>query len=492
MNLPTLIPFLVYLVLLIIIVVYTSKSVDKSEAGFFLGGRKIDPFLVSISTVIAARGSWLLLGITAQAYIIGLSAIWLIAGFIISEFLLFLFLAPAINKQAEKNDCTSIADIIVSRFPEKGNSLRFVISLVLLFFLVSFISAQLIGVSKAFYSFLGLTLTNGIIITGLFILLLTFFGGSKTLKYADALHLIIILTILIGLPLIILFRAEGLENIKTEILYSNPDHFRINTLSAGVLLGFLSIGLGSAGNAHILFKYMSIKKGSNYQFPAIFSAILNILMATGALFIGILARYHFPSMESIPGVDAEYTFTGLSWNVFSPVLAGVAFTAILASAISASGSQILVSANTLVVDLFKKSRKRKKELSPKHLIFLSRVALVILAYISILTSMLIEASYYTFVLFSWAGLGASFGPAIILSFIWKGATSRGIIAGILSGAITVIVWHNTSFLSEAVYELFPGFIISLITIWIASRIDKIFTSWIYNRTQGYNKTAYPL
>ena len=486
MNFQTLIPFLLYILLLIVIIVFTSQSPTKNVTDFFLGGRKISPFVISISSVISARGSWLLLGITTQAYILGITAIWLIVGFIISESLMFLFLAPAMNKHSEKNDCISIADMLESHFPNTGNSLRVIVSMVLLFFLVSFISSQLMGVSKAFYSFLGLTLTNGIIITSLIILFLTFFAGSKTLNYADILHAILMLTILIGLPLIILFRAEGLENIKTEILFANPDHFKIKTLSAGVIMGFLSIGLGSAGNAHILAKYMSIKSQSHYLFPAILSAFLNTIMATGALFIGIFARYHFPSTESIPGGDAEYVFSGLAWNVFSPFFAGVAFTAILAASISAGGSQILVSANTLVVDLFKKSFKKNKKISQINLVFFSRLAIVIIAYISIMTSLLVKTSYYKFVLFSWAGLGAAIGPAMILSFIWKGVTRRGVIAGIISGTLTIIIWHNNPFLSDSVYELFPGFLIGTLTIWIVSQIDKIFSSRKYNRTERYD------
>ena len=66
------------------------------------------------------------------------------------------------------------------------------------------------------------------------------------------------------------------------------------------------------------------------------------------------------------------------------------------------------------------------------------------------------------VLFAWGGLGAAFGPTIILSLFWKKVTRAGIIGGFISGTLTVIIWNQTPFLKGMVYELIPAFIISLL------------------------------
>ncbi len=485
MKVSILIPFLIYIILLIIIGIYTRRSASTGIAGFFLGERKMNGFVIAISSVISARGLWLLLGITTQAYIMGFSAIWLIVGFIISEFLLFYFLAPLIRKYSEENNCLSLTDIFVSRLSDKKNSLRIIISMVLLFFLISFISSQLIGGSKSLYAFLGLSSTNGIIITGVMVLLITFFGGFKTLSYSDVLHAIIILTVLIGLPVIILIRRDGFNSIQTEILYSNPLFFSIKALSVGTLLGFLSLGLGSPGNAHILVKYMAIRVPVHFPRVAIFSALTNILLSSGALCIGIFARLYFPAADSIPGADPQNVYLGLADVVLSPVLLGIVLTSVFAAVMSATGAQILVSASTLTRDLYEKSFMSRRLVSQVNLVFFSRIAIVVLIYFSILMGLLIDINFSDFVLFAWAGLGASIGPAILLTFFWKGSTSSGIMAGVITGALTVIIWKLVPDLSEIIYELIPGFILALLAIWIGSLVDKKLISRRFNRTALY-------
>jgi len=82
----------------------------------------------------------------------------------------------------------------------------------------------------------------------------------------------------------------------------------------------------------------------------------------------------------------------------------------------------------------------------------------------------IIARQYVFwlVLFAWGGLGASFGPTILLSLFWKKTTKPGIMAGLISGTVITIVWNQIAPLKNIIYELVPAFIIStLLTIIIS-------------------------
>ena len=71
--------------------------------------------------------------------------------------------------------------------------------------------------------------------------------------------------------------------------------------------------------------------------------------------------------------------------------------------------------------------------------------------------------------YAWGGFGASFGPIIILSLLWKGVTRNGALVGIIVGALTVLVWHQGGW--WGMYEIIPGFVLSFIAIIVVSLLD---------------------
>ena len=444
-------------------------------------------FVGAISAVVSARGAWLLFGVTTQAYITGLSAVWMVAGFIISETLLFLFLGPVIRKYSGKHACLTITDIFTSRFRDEKKSLRILVSGVLIFFSLLFISSQFMAGGRAFYAMLGLSPLNGVIITGIIVLLSVLPGGFKTLSYSDVFQTFIILAVLVSLPIIMLIRLEGFTNLHAEIIAADPDFFDLNALSTGTLIGFLSIGFGSPGNPNILQKYISVNNPKHFRGMTLVNAITNIVMAGSALCTGIFARVYFPASDSIPGANPQNVFIGLAGVIFSPLLLGVVLASIIGSIISSSGSQILVSASAVVSDLYEKTFNKGKPSSQASLTFFSRIAIVILVYTAILAGIFIDTDLYRFMLFTFAGLGASIGPAIILSLLWKDATKGGIMAGIITGTLTVIAWRFIPSVSTSLFEFAPGFILATLAIITGSKIDRNLTIRKYNRKAKYEE-----
>lgn len=74
------------------------------------------------------------------------------------------------------------------------------------------------------------------------------------------------------------------------------------------------------------------------------------------------------------------------------------------------------------------------------------------------------------VAYAWAGFGAAFGPALLASLFWRRATRNGVLAGIIVGGVTVLVWKQFAFFG--LYEIIPGFFLSLLAIYIVSKMDK--------------------
>jgi sodium/proline symporter len=72
--------------------------------------------------------------------------------------------------------------------------------------------------------------------------------------------------------------------------------------------------------------------------------------------------------------------------------------------------------------------------------------------------------------YAWAGFGAAFGPVVLLSVLWSRMTRNGALAGMLAGALTVIVWKQFGWLG--LYEIIPGFVFATLAIVVFSLLDK--------------------
>ena len=80
-------------------------------------------------------------------------------------------------------------------------------------------------------------------------------------------------------------------------------------------------------------------------------------------------------------------------------------------------------------------------------------------------------SVFDKVLFAWGGLGAAFGPALVLSLWWPGTTRNGVLAGMLAGFFTVIIWDNMPW-GGALYSLVPGFLVALLVVVVVSLTEN--------------------
>jgi sodium/proline symporter len=462
MQVSIIIPFILYFLIVIGIGVYTTRFSSKGVSEFFLGGRQMGRFVVALSAVVSGRSAWLLLGFTGMAYSMGLSAVWAVVGYTLVEFLLFLYYAPRIRKFSGDHDCITLPDFYVARFTDKSGTLRILIIIIFLVFMVTYVSAQFVGGGKAFFTNFGMDQTWGIILTAAIVLIYTILGGFMAVSFTDVLQAFIMLAALIGLPVYAVIHMGDWNEISTQVLQIDQGFLNPVALSFGVFIGFLGIGLGSPGNPHILVRYMSIKDPGQFRWTAIVGTIWNILMAGGALFIGLIGRAYFPEADMLPDGDAENVYLSLASELLHPVLVGLLLASIFAAIMSTADSQLLVAASSVVRDLYEKILHGEKSIPQKQLTLLSRLCVVFLVIVAIFLGIVIEDLVFWFVLFAWAGLGAAIGPTSILALFWKRTTRTGVIVGLISGTVTVFIWKSVPALSGLIYELIPAFFIALI------------------------------
>jgi sodium/proline symporter len=459
--------FIAYLAAMIGIGAWSARFSSAGLSEFFLGGRRMNRVVVALSAVVSGRSSWLLLGVTGMAFTRGASALWAVAGYTVVEAALFLFYAPRLRRFSERYDAITLPDFFADRFGDRGG-LRVVLAAVILLFMVAYVAAQFVGGGKAIGASFGLAPGTGILLTAGIVLGYTVLGGFMAVSLTDTVQAFVMLFALLALPALAIADFGGWGAVVTELAATDaalPDPF---ALSAGALLGFVGIGLGSPGNPHILVRYMSIADPRQLRFAAVVGTLWNVLMGAGAILIGLVGRAYIASVEALPGADPENLFPVLAGQHLPEFFFGVVIAAIFAAIMSTADSQLLVAASTVVRDVYEKVIRRGRPLTQRRLVVLSRAVVTALVLAALVLGSVADALVFWLVLFAWAGLGAALGPTSILALFWRRTTRAGIFAGLIAGTVTTVVWYFTPALKGALYELIPGFAAGLLATVLVS------------------------
>ncbi len=191
----------------------------------------------------------------------------------------------------------------------------------------------------------------------------------------------------------------------------------------------------------------------------------------GAVAVGYFGIAYFsahPEQAGAVQANHETVFISLSQLLFNPWIAGILLSAILAAVMSTLSCQLLVSSSALTEDFYKVFFR--PQASQKELVWVGRLMVLLVAVIAIVIAGDPNSKVLGLVGYAWAGFGSAFGPVVLLSVIWPRMTRNGALAGMLIGALTVIVWRNGGWFG--LYEMVPGFLLATVAIILFSLMDK--------------------
>ncbi len=452
--------FLGYLLLLLIIGIYSSRFSSQGLSEFFVGGRRMNRFVVALSAVVSGRSAWLLLGVTGMAYAMGASALWSVSGYTAAEFILFLTYAKRLRHFSEAYDCVTLPDFFAARFGDEDGKLRLALVLIILVFMVVYVSAQFVGGGKAMAASFGMSPNTGVLVTAAIVLGYTMVGGFLAVSLTDTLQALFMMLGLVVLPIIAISHGGGWGPVMADLRAYDPAFVDPISLGFGAWVGFVGIGLGSPGNPHILVRYMSIRDPEQLKWAAWVGTSWNVVMGAGAVLVGMAGRVYFPDLGQLLAEDTENLYPMLAQAHLHPVLFGIVVASIFAAIMSTADSQLLVAASALVRDFYQNVVRRGVEIPQERLVRYSRVMVALLVGVALVLGWVAESLVFWLVLFAWAGLGAALGPTSILALYWKGLTRPGVFAGLLTGTVVTFVWNLVPVLDAFLYELIPAFVLA--------------------------------
>lgn len=487
-DVPVLIAFVLYLCIMLGIGFYFSNK-SKKMSDYFLAGRKLGSWVTAMSAQASDMSGWLLMGLPGAAYATGMGNYWIAIGLAIGTILNWALVAKPLRRFTEVcGDSITIPQYLQNRFKSDSPVVRMVCAVVIFIFFLVYTTSAFVSGGKLFQVVLNIDPANdayskaAIVISALIIVTYTFFGGFSAVAWTDLIQgLLMVITIVI-LPIALIantpgFSAEMLANTP-KIVSEGADTSGFMSMfsgrSATSIISDLAWAFGYFGMPHILVRFMAIKNTKEVKKSGVIAVVWVLISLTAAVLVGVLGRAYLDSQNTVlDAASMELIFITTVKRLFPSLLGGIFLSAVLASIMSTADSQLLVTASAVVNDFY--TVVVKKETSEKKLMWISRIAVMAISVIACILALNPNDSIMGIVSNAWAGFGAAFGPAIVLSLYWKRLTLKGTVAGIIGGAGTVLIWEYVlpdSLAITSLYSIVPGIIVSLILTVAISIADK--------------------
>jgi sodium/proline symporter len=462
--------FLIYTVGIILVGLYSARFASRSTADYLLAGKQLGSWVTGLSASASSESGWVTLGLVGTAFSEGLAAFWVVPGCLLGYVFNWWVMARPINRFTSSRGIYTIPDLMSSLYQDRALALRLVSVIVIFFMMTAYVAAQFNAAGKAFEAVFQIKYEIGVLIGMGIVVLYTITGGFRAVAWTDFLQGGLMWLALVFLPIMTVLQAGGWSNLLANLHSQNPDLVSFSAgkagfLMLGLIIGWLGIGLGYPGQPHVIVRFMAVRDEASIKKARIIAMTWGLFVFSGAVILGLATRAIFGSLA-----DAEQALPIISLQLLPGVLAGLMLAAVLAAICSTADSQLLVAASSLSHDLY--ARLTGKNLDSRHVVNMDRLAVSLVGILAMLLALTENRVIFSFVLYAWAGLGAAFGPPLILGLIWKKATSLGAIAGAITGFVTVIVWKNIPVLASAIYELVPGFLLGLLVVWILSLADR--------------------
>ena len=459
-----------YFIVMIVIGLYGFKESTSDSSGYLLGGRKLGPAVTSLSAGASDMSGWMLLGLPGAMYVSGLSASWIAFGLLLGALTNYLVVAPRLRVYTEvAHDAITIPEYFEKRFEDRTRLLRVISSIVIVVFFTLYTSSGVVAGGKLFDSAFGLDYRIGLYVTAGVVVLYTLLGGFMAVSMTDFVQGCIMFVALVMVPLVALTGVGGVSELKTTLNEIDPT--MLNLFGGVGLVGIISAmswGLGYFGQPHIIVRFMAIRSVKDVAAARNIGMSWMFVTIVGALATGLVGLAYV-TQRGIPLEDPETIFIVLSSDLlFNPYVGGFLLAAILAAIMSTISSQLLVSSSSLTEDFYKIFLRRNA--SETELVTIGRIAVVAVAAVAIALAYNPDSNVLELVSNAWAGFGAAFGPIVILSLFWKRMTRWGALAGMVVGAVTVLLWVYVLGLSPVMYEIVPGFIACMVTVVVVSLI----------------------
>lgn len=469
-HIETLIAWVVYLVAMVIIGIWSSRFMKKFE-DFAVAGRRANALLIGLSHGAGSMSGFMFVGLPGYAYKEGAFAFWYEAGDAGGGFWNFTFLGRRMRTLAARLGAVTPVDLLSKRFPSKA--IPAVAGLITVIFCWLYLLAQFIAAGKMAQLLLNVPYQWGVLVGGTVVLIYVALGGLLAVMLTDVMQALIMLIgavvgLFVGFSLV-----GGLGGLTEHLMAINPTILSLwgtNNMyygQYGEILGSLLIYMiGYMGLPHIVIFHMSGKSVKEITNSIVINVLWATIFAYACVFLGL-----FP-IVLLPGLpDPELAAATFFYTFTNPWLAGFLMAAVYAAIMSTADTLALTSASALVHDLY--IRYINPKLDEKSRMRWTQTLVLILGLIAIAVALIPGGSVFATVVSAFSVLGCAFISANLSAVYWKRATSAGALASMIGGAATAALWEPLGLRAmTAVHPFFAGLIASVVLMVVVSLVTK--------------------
>ena len=496
----TVVAILVYFVVVITIGFIYAKRSNSSTSEYFLGGRKVGPWFTALSAEASDMSGYLLMGMPGLAYFCGASDVgWTAIGLAIGTYLNWLLVAKRLRKYSVvANDSITLPGFYSNRFHDTKNIVGTIAAVIILIFFCVYCGSCFVTCGKLFNSLFGWDYTVMMVFGALIVFLYTMIGGYLSVVATDFVQGCLMFCALVVVVVGSITMAGGIDN-TVAFLSDIPGYLSMTSMAVPVadadglqvvqngqplfeaepsayglltIVSTMSWGLGYFGMPQVLVRFMGIRSEDEVKTSRRIAIVWVIISMFSAVMIGMIGRAIMPD-QLLTQSAAESIFIVLAQVMLPAFACGLVVSGILAASMSSASSYLLITGSSVAENIFR--GVFKKDATDNQVLIVSRITLACVLLFGIFVAWDENSVIFNVVSYAWAGLGASFGLLTLFSLYWRRTTKQGAIAGMVTGAAMVLIWHNLIKPIGGVfgiYELLPAFLCGCIAIVVVSLLTK--------------------
>ncbi len=459
--------FVAYFAMLIgIAAVGARKMRDMSD--YVLGGRRLSSFTAALSAGSSTTSAWTMLALPALAFTNGAVEMWVPAAAATGVWLSWTLLAKRLRRYTiEANNVLTIPEFFEVRFGDKSGTLRTLTAFITIFFVIFYVSSGLVGGSKLLETVFGVQAATGVLLTLVAIASYTMIGGFMAVSRTDVSQALLMFVSLLIITGALTISSEspfsGIRGSSAGFLspFTDGDGMPI-TLT--FVLSAAGWAFGAFGAQRLMQRFMALEREDKVAQSRNISIVWLVAVYGLALAVGLPA---YPALSEVgmlaEVIDAERIYLVVSEIFFHPVVTGLLLTAVIAAVMSTADSQLLL-ASAVATDDLPFFKRIAYGLTANARVWLGRLLLLVIGGAAAAISIFYPESIFELVSYAWGGMGAAFGPVMILALYWRRFNFWGSVASILAGTVVASLWAYLDGGPSGMWDIqpaTPGFFVAM-------------------------------
>ena len=456
--------FLFFLGLFVLIGLWSTKRQSNSRSDYLLAGGSVSPILTALSAAATKNSGYMFIGLIGYIYQFGLSAVWLVCGFLFGDLISYCFVHRKLRQATGETGALGFSELIARWNGGHYRKLQTAIGIITLVFLTTYAAAQLNAGGKALHGLFGWHPSSGAWIGAGLILAYCLSGGLRASIWTDAAQSILMMGAMLLLLGAAINGAGGISLFLEKLDQVSPTYLdlgtqRFGSLGATALFagGWLFNGLGVVGQPQVMVRFMALDNSQHMKKTGIYYFLWSSCFLSVTFVVGLSARLFITNAS---GFDPELALPTLAQNLLPVVAVGVVLGGIFSATLSTIDSQVLSCSAVLSEDF-----KLGKGVQAKRLSTLAIVA------VSLAIALFAPANVFTLVILAWSALACTLGPLVIVHALGKRPSENTALLMMAVGFSVAMLWRHFG-LNAHVYEGAPGILSALLLYLIASFVSS--------------------